>query len=108
MPARAWASGGAWVRSMPSNSTLPLVGTVSPARQLKNVDLPAPFGPISPTIWPCAIERLAPSTATNLSKVLETFFASSSIASPPQARRDPAPEFMEAAGLEAGDDHNDA
>src|SRR4051812_4267208 len=109
MPARAWASGAARVRSTPSNITRPPLGTVSPARQLKKVDLPAPLGPIRPTIWPCAIDRLAPSTATNLSNVLETFSASSSIAMPPpQPRRDAAPEFIEPAGLEPRDDDDDA
>src|SRR3954470_20194494 len=106
MPARACASGGACVRSTPSNSTVPPVGTVSPARQLKKVDLPAPLGPISPTIWPCATERSAPPTATNLSKVLETFLASSSTATPPPGRRDAVPEFVQPPRLEPRDHHN--
>ena len=36
----------------PSNTTRPQVGRYSPVRQLKNVVLPAPLGPISPTISP--------------------------------------------------------
>ncbi len=36
----------------PSNVTSPSVGMYSPVRQLKNVVLPAPFGPIRPTISP--------------------------------------------------------
>ena len=36
---------------------------VSPAMQLKNVDLPAPFGPIRPTISPASTESRRPRTA---------------------------------------------
>src|SRR3978361_31483 len=93
---------------MPSNITEPLLGRESPARQLKKVALPAPFGPINPTISPCSTDRLASSTATNLSKTLETFLASSSMAAPAQSRRNTLPEFVQAARLIAGQDHDDA
>ena len=36
----------------------PVVGSVSPARQLKKVDLPAPFGPIRPMISPWSIGKV--------------------------------------------------
>src|SRR5215470_4049026 len=108
MPARACASGEAWVRSALSNRIRPALGAVSPARQLKKVDLPAPLGPISPTISPSAIERLAPDTARKLPKALHTFSASSSIASPRQPRCDAIPQFVQAARLEPGEQNDDA
>src|SRR6516165_4991702 len=79
MPARACASADERVTSTPSNSTRPVVGTVSPARQLKKVDLPAPLGPISPMISPSATARSAPRTARKLPNALETFCALSSM-----------------------------
>src|SRR6266480_4919132 len=48
--------GGRPVMSSPSNTTRPPVGRSTPVRQLKNVDLPAPLGPISPRIAPLATE----------------------------------------------------
>ena len=60
MPARAWIVGRARVTSTPSKTMRPVVGTVSPARQLKKVDLPAPFGPIRPMISPSSTARSAP------------------------------------------------
>src|SRR5882724_7731500 len=107
MPSRACSSGVARVTSMPSKVMRPVVGSVSPARQLKKVDLPAPFGPISPMISPSSIERSAPATARRLQKVLETFSALSSI-TPPEPRRDALPHFMQPARLEARDHHDDA
>src|SRR5262245_34322766 len=107
MPARAWISGEARVRSMPSKATVPLVGTVSPARQLKKVDLPAPFGPIRPMISPSATERSALRTAKKLPKAFDTPFASSSMARPP-ACREVMPELVEPARLEPRQQHDDA
>ena len=54
MPSRACSSGARPGHSAPSNRIVPAVGMRSPARQLKKVDLPAPFGPISPMISPSA------------------------------------------------------
>src|SRR5262249_33657059 len=95
------------VRLTPSKLTVPEVGVVSPARQLKNVDLPAPFGPIRPMISPSATVRSALGTARKLPNALEPPFASSSMARPP-LRRDAMPEFVEPAGLEAREQHDDA
>src|SRR6516225_4484699 len=75
MPARACASAEARVRSALSNSTRPALGTMSPATQLKKVDLPAPFGPIRPTISPCATARSAPRTAVKPSNDFAIFSA---------------------------------
>src|ERR1039458_10576053 len=75
MPSLACASGVARVTSTSLNRMLPPVGVRSPATQLKNVDLPAPFGPISPTISPSVTSRLAPESASSAPKLRETFCA---------------------------------
>src|SRR6516225_10881422 len=75
MPARACASGDARVRSLPSKTIRPPLGMVSPARQLKKVDLPAPLGPISPMISPSLTVRSAPATARNSPKLFDTSVA---------------------------------
>src|SRR6185369_13042151 len=108
MPSRACSSGGARVTSTLSNTMRPVVGSVSPARQLKKVDLPAPFGPIRPMISPSSIDKSAPATARRLPKVLETFSALSSINPFPESRRDAMPHLVQPTRLEARDDHNDA
>src|SRR5215467_13314152 len=89
MPARACASGEARVRSFPSKTIRPPLGMVSPARQLKNVDLPAPFGPISPIISPSLTARSAPATARNSPNFFDTLVASKSLVG---ARHAPAPK----------------
>src|ERR1700688_925971 len=108
MPARACASGAARVTSVPLKTIRPVVGKASPARQLKNVDLPAPFGPIRPMISPSSTARSAPDTARKLPNALETFVALSSIGAPPALRHDAMPELEHAAGLKARDQHDDA
>src|SRR6476659_5577388 len=108
LPSRACSSGGARVTSMLSNTMRPVVVSVSPARQLKKVDLPAPFGPIRPMISPSSIDRSAPATARRLPKVFETFCALSSIGSLPEFRRDAVPHLVQPTRLEARDDHDDA
>ena len=51
------------LRFCPLNLTTPAdTGTV-PEIKLTDVDLPDPFGPISPTISECLIEKLRPLTA---------------------------------------------
>src|SRR5437868_9966875 len=107
MPRRACSSGGARVRSTLSNTMRPVVGSVSPARQLKKVDLPAPFGPIRPMISPSLIARSAPATARRLPKVFETFSALSSITLP-EFWGDALRHLVQPARLEARDDHDDA
>src|ERR1700757_1521410 len=107
MPSRARASGGAKVTSLPANEIAPVDGMVSPARQLKKVDLPAPFGPIRPMISPSVTARSALRTAKKLPNALEMPLASSSMARPP-LHRDAMPELVEPAGLEARQQHDDA
>src|SRR5436190_21029478 len=98
--------------SCPSNRTLPEVVVRSPVRQLKRVDLPAPFGPIRPRISPCSSVTLAASTALKLPKAFVTSRASRSIRSPFRGRGlrrlvadgpDPLDQGENAARLEAGD-----
>src|SRR5580704_8322283 len=108
MPARAWAAGVAWVTSTPLKTMRPVVGKVSPARQLKKVDLPAPFGPIRPMISCSSTARSAPDTARKLPNAFDTFLASSSIGAPPTLRHEAIPQLEQAAGLEARDQHDDA
>src|SRR5215831_1827715 len=117
MPRSACCSAGARVTSTPLKRILPLVGSRSPATQLKNVDLPAPFGPIRPTISPSPTLRLASDKARRLPKARETFWASSSTRplrlrprpqQPPQARPHLVPKLDEPAGLEARQQHDDA
>ena len=87
---RARLSGGMAVMSWPSNSTLPEVESRSPVRQLKKVDLPAPFGPIRPRISPCSSVTDAASTALKLPKALVTSRASRSMGGSRRGRRRPA------------------
>src|ERR1700761_5708102 len=108
MPARACASGGARVRSKPAKTIRPPVGAASPARQLKNVDLPAPFGPMRPIISPSSTARSAPATARNVPNALDTLVASSSMEAFPQTWREASPKFGQTARLEPRDHDDDA
>src|SRR5579883_528158 len=117
MPSRACAEAGSRVTSAPSNMIRPRVGARSPATQLKKVDLPAPFGPIRPTISPAATVRLASLSARKPPKARLTFCASSSTGflrrwrRRQALRREPAqlrPQLDDAARLEPGDQHDDA
>src|SRR5579859_2035807 len=105
MPASARASGGSSVTSTPSNRMRPPEGARSPAMQLKKVDLPAPLGPIRPTISPASTESEASASATKPPKAFETSWVSSSTG---DSRGETAPELQHPAGLEAREDHDDA
>src|SRR4051794_1141873 len=78
-PSSARRSGEREVTSCPCNSTVPEVGERSPVRQLKKVDLPAPFGPMRPRISPAFTATEAESTALKAPKTLVMPRASSSI-----------------------------
>src|SRR5882757_6299254 len=102
--------------SWPSNKTLPEVASRSPVRQLKKVDLPAPFGPIRPRISPCSSMTLAASTALKLPKAFVTSRASRSMGGSRRKRflrrlaapgELPVDQRQYAAGLEARDQHDD-
>src|ERR1700676_3621021 len=108
MPARARASGMARVTSAPANRMVPVVGMVSPARQLKKVDFPAPFGPMRPMMSPSLTARSAPATARNSPNALETLVASSSMEALSDARRNTVPHLGQAARLEPRDQHDNA
>src|SRR5436305_171809 len=58
MPLREMRSGDAPVMSSPSNRMCPEEGRNTPVRQLKNVLLPAPFGPIIARTSPCSTAKL--------------------------------------------------
>src|SRR5688572_221996 len=109
MPSLARASGGSRVTSSPSNFTVPEVGTRSPVRQLKKVDLPAPLGPIRPTISPSATDTEAVSTALKAPKAMTMSLASSSIAiSACRALlEERCQQADKARRQEAGDNHDD-
>src|SRR5262245_30177224 len=114
MPSRAWVAALARVTSIPENTMRPAVGGMSPATQLKNVDLPAPFGPISPTISPSLTSRVAFASATKLPKLRETSRALSSMAhrdgfTPARpALRYLVPQVEQPARLEARQDNDNA
>src|SRR6201985_564774 len=103
--------------SWPSKRTLPEVEVRSPVRQLKKVDLPAPFGPIRPRMSPCSSVTEAASTARKLPKALVISRASRSMTGPGRGRRrlarlgaplhDAVGERQQAAGLEPRDQHDD-
>ena len=63
-PRRAIAAGCSCVMSSPSKTILPEVGVRNLVSRLKQVVLPAPFGPISAWIVPRRTRRLTLSTAT--------------------------------------------
>src|SRR5947208_11223276 len=115
MPSRACASGPRYVTSVPENSMRPEVGARSPATQLKKVDLPAPFGPISPTISPAATSSVAPVSAMKLPKLRVTSRALSSmalrrrfLAGARGAQRQAPPQIEQPARLEPRQHHDDA
>src|SRR5688572_15307308 len=63
---------------LPSKWIVPVVGGKNPVRRLKAVVLPAPLGPMSPTISPGSTDTLKSRTAVRPPNTLVTFFASSS------------------------------
>src|SRR5689334_6364045 len=113
-PSRARASGVSAVMSWPSKKTLPSVAGRSPVRQLKKVDLPAPFGPIRPRMSPCSRVTLAESTALKLPNAFVMSRASRSMGSSlcflrrlAAPRQQPMDQLQDAAGLEARNQHDD-
>src|SRR5581483_6522124 len=118
-PSCARSSGVTLVMSRPASSTWPDVTFKSPVRQLKKVDLPAPFGPIKPRMSPCSRVRLAASTALKLPKAFVTPRASRSMgrsrcqslllfrAGLGAPLQEPLDQCEDAAGLKARDQDND-
>src|SRR5688572_30817359 len=78
MPSDARCSGAMRVTSCPSKRIVPAVGARSPVRQLKKVDLPAPFGPMRPNTSPALTVIETSSTALKAPKAMVTLRASSS------------------------------
>src|SRR5690606_39829676 len=57
MPSWLISCGDFPVRTVPSNTTAPLVGGMRPMMTLRSVDLPAPFGPMMAWVFPSSIWR---------------------------------------------------
>src|SRR5690606_22118838 len=57
MPSWLISCGDFPVRTVPSNTTAPLVGGMRPMMTLSSVDLPAPFGPMMAWVFPSSIWR---------------------------------------------------
>src|SRR3984893_12626435 len=115
-PSPARASGVSDVMSWPSNSTLPELDRRSPVKQLKKVDLPAPFGPIRPRMSPCSNVTEAASTALKLPKAFVMSRASRSMACSHNSRgllrlaalfQEPLDQGQDAARLKARDQDDD-
>src|SRR5688500_7426883 len=77
MPRRTMSCGAAAVISRLPKRTSPSSGFRCPVTRLKNVDLPAPFGPIIATISRSATRMLTPPTAVKPPKDLRTLCTSS-------------------------------
>src|SRR3984893_7472955 len=77
-PRRARAYAGRRVMSCPSKTSVPSDAGRVPASTARNVDLPAPLGPIRPVIFPVGTSIETPSTACMPSKCLCTAVATSS------------------------------
>src|SRR5487761_29468 len=76
-PRRARAYAGIRVTSWPSKMMRPPEAGSVPARTARNVDLPAPLGPIKPVIFPAGTSMDTPSTANTPSKCRYTSEAAS-------------------------------
>src|SRR5579863_183766 len=95
---------------MPLKRMRPPLGAKSPATQLKKVDLPAPLGPIRPTISPASTVSVASDRARKPPKLRETRSASSSMHGLGLAGEGGAqtlPQHDQAAGLEAREQQDD-
>src|SRR5687767_12498947 len=93
-PASAMSRGGRPVMSVPASTTRPASGRSWPLMQLKQVVLPAPFGPISATSSPADTANVASRTACTPSKDFARRWtdrtganAASATAPPPQPRQ---------------------
>src|SRR5260370_14120457 len=73
---RAW--GAIRLISVPSNRIAPAFGRYAPGIKLKSVVLPAPFGPISPTISPASTLKSTALTAARPPNERETLLSLSS------------------------------
>src|SRR6476469_7034740 len=99
MPAAQMRCGGRPVMSRPSKAIRPASGLWKPATAANSVVLPAPLGPIRPTISPARTSSDAWSTAFNPPNALETARTSS-------MTRPAAKQAGETVG-QAGDDEDE-
>ena len=90
-PSSARPSGDHVVTSRSSKNTLPLSGRTNPAITSNSVVLPAPFGPISPSVSPAATSSDTSSTASEpavaLGHCLDSQHRARALAGRPAARR---------------------
>src|SRR5213593_3145823 len=86
MPRRTIACAGTRSRSLPSKWSAPESGAYRRVITLKAVVLPAPFGPISPTIWPLSSSSESPSSARMPPSRRETCSRTRSATGPPTLR----------------------
>src|SRR5450631_715441 len=100
MPWRATLAADIVESVNPWSWTRPLVGRVIPETQLRSVLLPAPFGPISPTMEPASSAKLTPLKAWMPPKFTETFSMASVISGPPPEAAHHSPETL-------GHEHHD-
>jgi len=85
MPDREITLGGWPVMSLPLSRMRPEVGRSTPVTQLKNVLLPAPFGPITARISPRRTSRLTLLSAVNPPKrMVSASVRSTEAVSPPR------------------------
>ena len=77
MPSAAMPCGGVSSSDRPSKAIRPSLNAYRRDRQLNIVVLPAPFGPMKPTMWPAATENETRSSATMPPKRTDTFSTSS-------------------------------
>src|SRR3954452_15431286 len=75
MPMRDTRYAGTPLRLVPLKDQSPWSGRSNPVSRLKNVVLPAPFGPMSPVITPRWISTWSTSTAVRPPKVRRTWWA---------------------------------
>ena len=86
MPSRTRASGGSFVTSCPSKRTAPALGENNPLMRLKNVVLPAPFGPMMARNSPGSTDSDTSPIAARLPKRLLRPSSLSSVMPPPRER----------------------
>lgn len=103
IPARAIRCGGHPVISRPRRWIRPAVGRIRPVRRLKNVDFPAPLGPMMARISPASTWKSTPLTARRPpnSRVRASVTRIESADAPPSVRRGVAGRYAFLSMLQA-------
>ena len=87
MPSEVTMLGSRPTIDSPSKSMAPSVGATRPEMALKNVVLPAPFGPMTLTISPSSMWKFNPDRASSPPKVIFRSLISRRLIPPPLPRR---------------------